>query len=751
MNRAGLEGLAAQWRRQRAAITALWAAVAAVLGASVMMFWWPIFAAPVAIGVAGTTALVLRSRWVCIDASAVAAHLDRAHPELQESAGLWLCAEAELTPIEQVQRRRIDVVWQSLRAEQPRVGEPPRLIWRSPLVALVVALSGLIVALNHRPAALATAGSPIGSRGAVGAVPSVEVGVRGLRLTVTPPAYLAQAPFRVAAGDAEVPEGAHVAWEIETVGVPRAVRLEGVQAESPLLAEEVGGGIFRASVTLRENRLYRVALMRADGGEVRGAVTHVIKVVRDLPPRVEWREPAQARTLLEPVAGQRVSIALAASDDHAPGEGVLVVTVAKGSGEGVKFREVRRPLTRVAGADARAAVYTDELALDAFKLEPGDEVYFHALVSDRRTPTPNTTRSETRFVVVRGADSASTAPVGTLAGVNRLPPFFRSQRQVILDTERLIAERDRLDEATWLSRSQEIGVDQKLLRLRYGQFLGEEFEPASLGAPKEAEAMAFAGRLRTGAGKGSPQEAAVARAIEASHDHPVAPAGEVKPATVESLAAAFVHRHDNPEAATLFDTAVQASLRTILAAMWEAEGQLRSGRPVEALPAENRALELLKELQQADRVYVRRTAFEPAPLKEEERRLRGELETIPRVARSPLAAPDAATAATLAAEAVLRDAVVDLTRGLTVASGIRAELEARLAEAARRDPARHLAALEIWQRSEGRPSAIEQRSVVAALLALLPEGREQAVTDVAGDAALVRRYFDQLQREEGRR
>ena len=290
--------------------------------------------------------------------------------------------------------------------------------------------------------------------------------------------------------------------------------------------------------------------------------------------------------------------------------GVLVVTVAKGSGEGVKFREVQRPLRRAVGTDPRSAVYGDELELDAFQLEPGDEVYFHALVSDRRFPRPNTARSETRFLVLRAPDAATSDPVGALAGVNRLPPFFRSQRQVILDTERLIADRDKIDEATWLARSQEIGVDQKLLRLRYGQFLGEEFEPDSLGAPREAEAMALAGRLRTrsaGSPRAAVQEAAIARAIEASHDHPVKPAGETGPATVESLAAAFVHRHDNPEAATLFDAKVQASLRGVLAAMWDAEGALRSGQPVAALPAENRALELLKALQQADRIYVRRT------------------------------------------------------------------------------------------------------------------------------------------------
>jgi hypothetical protein len=311
---------------------------------------------------------------------------------------------------------------------------------------------------------------------------------------------LARAPYREVTADVEVPEGSQLSWEIETVGTPSAVRLEGVLTDGPLTAENRGGGLFRAAATVSDNRLYRIVLTQADGTGVPGASNHVIKVVRDLPPRLEWREPSQSRTLLEPAADQKVAIALAAVDDHALGEGVLVLTVAKGSGEGVKFRELRRPLARTLGPDARSAVYADELALDALQLEPGDEVYFHALVSDRRTPRPNTARSETRFVVLRGPDAAANAPVGSLAGVNRLPPFFRSQRQVILDTERLVAERDRLDAATWLARSQEIGVDQKLLRLRYGQSRARSSSPTPW-VPRRRRRQ---WRLRDGCALGGP-------------------------------------------------------------------------------------------------------------------------------------------------------------------------------------------------------------------------------------------------------
>lgn len=60
-------------------------------------------------------------------------------------------------------------------------------------------------------------------------------------------------------------------------------------------------------------------------------------------------------------------------------------------------------------------------------------------------------------------------------------------------------------------------------------------------------------------------------------------------------------------------------LRRALAAMWDAEKALRAITPKVALPPEHKALEAIKELQQAERVYLHKTAFVPPPIKEEKR------------------------------------------------------------------------------------------------------------------------------------
>src|SRR5690606_1994022 len=81
----------------------------------------------------------------------------------------------------------------------------------------------------------------------------------------------------------------------------------------------------------------------------------------------------------------------------------------------------------------------------------------------------------------------------------------------------------------------------------------------------------------------------------------------------------YGHLHDIPEAATLLDPGTREILRGALRAMWDAEGFLRLGEPASALPHEYRALELIKEVQRADRIYLARVGLELPPIDESRR------------------------------------------------------------------------------------------------------------------------------------
>jgi len=59
--------------------------------------------------------------------------------------------------------------------------------------------------------------------------------------------------------------------------------------------------------------------------------------------------------------------------------------------------------------------------------------------------------------------------------------------------------------------------------------------------------------------------------------------------------------------------------------MWQSELHLRMYEPEKAIPFEKKALEYLKSAQQRARTFVKKTSFDPPPIKEKEKRLTGEL------------------------------------------------------------------------------------------------------------------------------
>jgi hypothetical protein len=220
-------------------------------------------------------------------------------------------------------------------------------------------------------------------------------------------------------------------------------------------------------------------------------------------------------------------------------------------------------------------------------MEPGDELYFFVRATDNAPNNPHTTQSPTYTLRLPGPEAESLDSTA-LPSMTK-PESLRSQRQIIIDTEQLVADMQahpNMAAATLRSRSEGIAADQAALRLRYGQFLGEE--SSLFGDEHEHEHEEHHG----GAEKGG---------------------GEV------AMIKEFGHSHDQEDNATIFDPTTKAVLKRALSAMWDAEKSLRAISPKPALPPENKALEAIKELQAAERIYLHRTAFVPPALKEEKR------------------------------------------------------------------------------------------------------------------------------------
>jgi hypothetical protein len=97
---------------------------------------------------------------------------------------------------------------------------------------------------------------------------------------------------------------------------------------------------------------------------------------------------------------------------------------------------------------------------------------------------------------------------------------------------------------------------------------------------------------------------------------------------IESLLSEYMHAHDSEEVNTYFEQSTKGALKAALEQMWQAELYLRLFEPEKSLPYQYKALEYLKTVQQKSRAYVKKTGYDPPPIKEQEKRLSGELKDL---------------------------------------------------------------------------------------------------------------------------
>ncbi|MDZ4673579.1 MAG: DUF4175 family protein [Gemmatimonadota bacterium] len=599
------EEAAATLRRARSVATiALAAAAAAAVGLLVMRFEGRLptaAAAAFAGGLLVGLGSVYQLRRRPLGSREVAEHLNRTVPGAEESAHLLLADPTTLTLVERLQRQRVE-------AALSRTEPPPRLpdtrrvaLLRSAAGCTLLALL-LAVAPNLSPPPPGGDDAPPASTAATPILNDPTApGVLAVTVSVSPPRYTGRPARRGTEWDLEVEEGASIRWEVTTGGAPASGRLVTAAGDTVPLQPR-GAERFGVELMATRSTLYRVLVETADG-LVSADLDHRLTVIPDAAPVLTIVAPDQ-RSEIRPGDRLQLPVQVLASDDHGIDSVAIVATVTKGQGEGVKFREQRLEFATRERRQPDGLLLRQTLDLAALGLEPGDELYFHVLATDHRTPRPNLSRSETVFVTMVDSTRGLLGP-GTGVTLNLPPDFFRSQRQLIIDTERLLADQSGLARELFGSRSNDLGLDQGLLRLRYGQFMGDEYEGELVASGREEHAA--------GSGNDPLPEPVVDRITGV--------------AIVDPLAA-LLHDHDDPENATLLAPQIKVKLRQAISQMWSAELQLRIAEPRKSLPFQQRALELLQEIRQDARSYVRRVGFDPPPLEPDRRRLAGDLSRI---------------------------------------------------------------------------------------------------------------------------
>ncbi|HFK2917311.1 TPA: hypothetical protein ACGY79_002580 [Stenotrophomonas maltophilia] len=613
-------------RRRRALITLLlglpWALAAAVLALRLAGF-------DIAC-VVGTVSLLTCAVFV----TARARQLDRQWLQRQldgsgaseDSADLLFADAATLNPLQQRQRVHVLAMLEhampELRPRWPRGALA--LYWIAGLAIVVLAFGWPLSSPGSVPVRTPTPGS---------AAAAGPLRLQSTRLRIDAPAYTGQATLTQNALDAKVAADSRLSWSLRFDRAPDKAWLQFHDGRRLALSEREGQ--WQAQDVARMPLLYRVVSEPALA-ETR---LHRLDVVADRAPSVRVLEPTASLVLGTP--GQRQwALRFEASDDYGvAAQATLSITTTQGSGENITF--VKRSVTLAGSGEATARRFAHTLDLAALGAQPGNDVIAQLEVRDNHAPTPQTGRSSS---VILRLPSAEVALGAELEGriKKTLPAYFRSQRQIIIDAEALIRQRRSLAAEDFVKRSDAIGVDQRILRLRYGQFLGEESEGAAKPPPTSdlptSDAPTADGHNDD---HGHDHGAQAGTQDDHGHDHGSTANADIPPVfgSETDVLSEYGHTHDHAEATTLLDPQTRATLKAALDQMWSAEGELRQGRPEQALPFAYKALGFIKQVQQAERIYLARVGPELPPI-DESRRLGGDRaglasRELPLAARTP--------------------------------------------------------------------------------------------------------------------
>ncbi|MEZ4796219.1 MAG: tryptophan-rich sensory protein [Flavobacteriaceae bacterium] len=438
-------------------------------------------------------------------------------------------------------------------------------------------------------------------------------------LTIYYPNYTNLRALKSSKMDVKAVEGSRINWELEFSDALETVSIE--QMENSYIMD-LKDGKYIYNINISSSSFYNFKFTDKKGNTYFSDL-YAIEATKDKAPNVDIKGIEQF-TQFEFTDDKTVHFNSEITDDYGLSEAYIVATVSKGTGESVKFREEQLSFDASLKRGSKSQNLSKKISLDAMKMEPGDELYFYIQASDLKFPNPNISRSETYFVAIKDTTTNTFGVEGTL-GVDRMPDYFRSQRQLIIDTEKLIKQRGQLSKKDFNFTSNELGFDQKALRIKYGEFMGEE-QAEEEGVITQDNLEDFEAENEHHDEEGEEDLlAAYTHDHDGSNEHNLVE--EKKEGESKNPLQAFAHSHDDAEMATLFEESLRSKLLKALGEMWDSELYLRLYEPEKSLPYQYRALALLQDIKNSARIYVHRIGFDPPPIKEDTR-LSGKLEDI---------------------------------------------------------------------------------------------------------------------------
>lgn len=597
----------------------LWLKIALMaLGPAVLIFFilksllWAILTF---IGIVGLLAIFYKP-WQ-ISLKWVSNSVDRQLSRMENSSGLLLLPTENLSGIARLQQIKVSKQLQThKKAIKPEVKFGKAILFSSIVIGmgfLIVYFQIFDVTQNlNSPSEQEEKISfkPIDSISKESIPPKLE----NQQLIVTYPAYTNISSFSASKMDVKAVEGTRLTWKLKFDKKPDSVFMESMGNQYSM---KLSGENYTRSSTVSGSGFYNFRFTDGQGASYTSDL-YAIEAFEDQSPVIEIQDLKQFSTF-QVDDDKDISLKALLTDDFGLADAYIIATVSKGSGESVKFREEKLSFKEGVKTGEKRQRLSKTVNLDALKMEAGDELYFYIEALDLKRPKANKARSETYFAVIQDTATNSFAVEGSM-GADLMPEYFRSQRQLIIDTEKLIEERSKLSKKDFNTESNNLGFDQKSLRIKYGQFMGDETEGAL--DVHSADEMSV-----DNADHSDPL-------AEYTHDHDgdnehnlVEAKDNHEEEDSENPLSEYVHNHDDPEESTLFSNSLKSKLRQALDIMWDAELHLRMYEPEKSLPYQYKALALIQEIKNAARIYVHRIGFDPPPIKEEVR-LTGELREV---------------------------------------------------------------------------------------------------------------------------
>ncbi|WP_444996824.1 hypothetical protein [Aliikangiella sp. IMCC44359] len=569
-----------------------------------------------------------------VNSNSVLEHLNRKEKVFEESVHLIIKKDTELNQLQLLQKRKNINHFEILYQNGTLFNCLPKLSISNVFKVFVCCmLAACAIKLVVHVTSYFLINAPlVNNRHSLEKVKAEPIKIIDSQIKVIPPAYTQKKAFETDDLNLKIIENSIVEWRFKFSDENLNYFLINGSGNKDAL-EKNKQNEFVFTKQIKQTAIYRIAYSSHD--ELTNiAGVYVIEVVLDKSPKVKITQPN--KTLVEIARTEKplFDISAIVNDDFGINKVEIIASVAKGSGEAVKFRDEKFQFESYQGSDLNRE-YKKRWLLTDLNMEPGDEVYFSIHVTDNKLPTPLTTKSSS--MIVRWLDEQQVEMAAEGLRINFIPEYFRSQRQIIIETEQLIADKNDLSEKIFQEKSIDLGQSQSDLKQKYGQYLGDEFgegpgEQHGLADGYHGGEEVVQGEVSTGVDaehskdgdeKNHHRKSSSHSEVEHFHESN----SEEHLGNAKQLIAQFTHEHNDIEVAALSSRDPKSWMKKAVNVMWQAELHLMLSEPSKALPYEYQAYQYLKLAKQAERIYVKRLGFEPPPVKEDNR-LKGELKDI---------------------------------------------------------------------------------------------------------------------------